>query len=343
MPSFLFSSLASIGTRARSVIYESHSGNSRAMHHISLLSPLWGALWITLGALLAITAIRKVAAENGSLKKVFRRAPKAEPNGKAQFQGLLVGTDNRFSTSKLNAFLWTVTLVYFIVSMALISGFNADAFNKLVQSTSTLYLVLIGGPFAAAILAKGIVSGAVNAGMPKSAAKDPSVTNIFSDDDGNTDLVDTQYVLFNLIAVLIVIAEFVRSPNAGPPKIPGFLAVLTGASAATYVANKGVSTANNTPFSGVLSISNIVPPEARIGDGIKILGSNLMPQGSTAPPIILIAGFQAGVKGTPTSTEIDCIVPSGIAAGDCKITVRTSAGTEADAADMFKVLDGQER
>ena len=58
-------------------------------------------------------------------------------------------------------------------------------------------------------------------------------------DDGNTDLADTQYVLFNVIAAFIVVVEFLRAPLNGPPDIPAFLAVLTGASAAAGVIGLG--------------------------------------------------------------------------------------------------------
>jgi hypothetical protein len=166
----------------------------------------------------------------------------------AYYKGLLLGTDNRLSTSKLNASLWTVVLVYFLLALAFVAGFDASTFNNLVHKVNPLYLVLIGGPFAAAILSKGIVSSAVNAGMKKDTATAPKVADFFSNDDGNTDLADTQYVLFNVIAAFIVVVEFLRAPLNGPPDIPAFLAVLTGASAAAYVTNKGVTTSASTAF-----------------------------------------------------------------------------------------------
>src|ERR1019366_4921606 len=116
-------------------------------------------------------------------------------------------------------------------------------FQTLVGNTSPLYLIFLGGPFAAAIIAKSVVSGAVDNGdQQRSQANAPRVADVFSDDDGNTDLVDLQYVLFNLIVAGIVLAQFLHAPGFGAPVVPSFLAGLTSASAATYVAHKGLTT-----------------------------------------------------------------------------------------------------
>lgn len=292
-------------------------------------APLVWALVLTV-AIFAIVGFIPFLAAIGDTEKRARKADK-----KAYYQGLLVGTDKRLSTSKLNAALWTVVLVYFLLALAVKSGFDTSTFSGYVQKTSPLYLVLIGGPFAAAIVSKSIVSSAVDAGMQKESAAKPKLADIFSDDDGNTDLADTQYVIFNLIAAVIVVVEFVRVPTAGPPDIPAFLAILTGSSAAAYVTNKGVSAAGSTPFSNTPEIDQIVPPTAHVGEAIKILGSNMIPQGSSTPPIILIGGIQAGIKGVPAAGEIDCVVPSGLNSGDCNVIVRTSAGTEVSVTDKF--------
>jgi hypothetical protein len=120
-------------------------------------------------------------------------------------RGLVVGTDNRVSTSKTAAALWTIILIYFIASMALIFGSQPAKYQSLIQSISPLYLVLLGGPFAAAVLAKSIVSGSAAAGQTQKGQGTPNVAQVFSDDGGNTDLVDTQYIAFNLLVAIIVI------------------------------------------------------------------------------------------------------------------------------------------
>jgi len=291
------------------------------------LSPLWGAFFVTAGILLLLEVLPWV---------IGRFVAKKHSVNDAYYKGLLLGTDNRLSTSKLNASLWTVVLVYFLLALAFVAGFDASTFNDLVHKVNPLYLVLIGGPFAAAILSKGIVSSAVNAGMKKDTATAPKVADFFSNDDGNTDLADTQYVLFNVIAAFIVVVEFLRAPLNGPPDIPAFLAVLTGASAAAYVTNKGVTTSASTPFGQVGTIDQVTPPRAGAGSPIKILGSNMIPQGNTAAPMVLIAGVQAGIRGTPTPSEIECLVPGGLTAGPCAVTIRPAVGDEVSADGKFE-------
>ena len=75
------------------------------------------------------------------------------------------------------------------------------------------YLLLLGGPVAAAVLAKGIVVSQLNNGtLTKTPAPDDAplrVGDLVSADDGSVDLVDFQYSRFNLIALGIVIFTFV--------------------------------------------------------------------------------------------------------------------------------------
>jgi hypothetical protein len=172
--------------------------------------------------------------------------------------GLLVGTDNRVSTSKTTAALWTVVLIYFIASMALIFGRHPDKYQSLIQSISPLYLVLLGGPFAAAVLAKGIVSSSVAAGQTQKGQGTPNIGDVFSDDDGNTDLIDTQYIAFNVLVAAIVVIQFAGHPGFGAPVIPDFLAALTGTSAAAYIVNKAVTTGNPP------SITELTPSRVRL-------------------------------------------------------------------------------
>jgi len=119
-----------------------------------------------------------------------RIAPSAGQDGWAApaSRGLLVGTDNRLSTSKAAAALWSVVVAYFILALGLIAATNRDKFADLFQSFSPLYLVFLGGPFAAAVFAKARVSSGVNNGdLQKSTAPTPRLADVFSDDDGNTD------------------------------------------------------------------------------------------------------------------------------------------------------------
>ena len=63
------------------------------------LSPLWAAFFVTAGILLLLEVLPRV---------IGRFVAKKHCVNDAYYKGLLLGTDNRLSTSKLNASLWTV-------------------------------------------------------------------------------------------------------------------------------------------------------------------------------------------------------------------------------------------
>ena len=263
----------------------------------------------------------------------------------AGYRGLLVGTDNRTSTSKVTAALWTIVVAYFLVAMALVLGFDYGDYQKLIGDTSPLYLIFLGGPFAAAVIAKSVVSGAVSSGeQQRSTADSPSVADVFSNDDGNTDLVDLQYTLFNFVVVGIVLAQFVNAPNFGAPAVPSFLAGLTSVSAATYVANKGLTTANPP------TIDRLLPASVRPGGRTTVLGSNLIAPGENSTPTVIVGATEAPGDPTsvarntpPTPSSVAFEVPPDAAPGRVRIVVRTPAGAEANtdklaAADALTVV-----
>ena len=150
---YLSSALIAGGSPSATTSTTATSGSSHGG-----LSPLWTAFFVTAGILLLLEVLPWA---------IGRFVAKKHSVNDAYYKGLLLGTDNRLSTSKLNASLWTVVLVYFLLVLAFVAGFDASTFGTLVHKVNPLYLVLIGGPFAAAILSKGIVSSAVNAGMKR--------------------------------------------------------------------------------------------------------------------------------------------------------------------------------
>ena len=75
----------------------------------------------------------------------------AATGGRAGITALVVGTDGRTSTSKLQATLWT-----FAIAFALLSLLIARKFASFSSGLQEEYLFLLGGPFAAAIAAKAI-------------------------------------------------------------------------------------------------------------------------------------------------------------------------------------------
>jgi hypothetical protein len=240
--------------------------------------------------------------------------------------GLLVGTDNRVSTSKTTAALWTIVLIYFIASMALIFGRQQDKYQALIHSISPLYLVLLGGPFAAAVLAKGIVSSSVANQQTQKGQGTPNIGDVFSDDDGNTDLIDTQYIAFNLLVAVIVVIQFAGHPGFGAPAIPDFLAALTGTSAVAYIVNKAVTT-GNAP-----SITQLTPSRVRPEGQVVLYGQNIMLQGDQPQDVsVSVAGEPATIEQDPlaTPTQLAFRVPPNATTGI--VVVRTPSGLSTSA------------
>jgi hypothetical protein len=157
---------------------------------------------------------------------------------------LVIGLDNRTSTSKTIVAVWT-----FVVGSALL----ALVYAKLINHSEALdatnksgvigqYALLFGGPLGAAIIAKGIV---VNQLTHKTSVKLPaekaSAADLISNDAGEADLGDFQYVVFNLVALVFVLGTLLHYPVSGLPHIPDVLLGLTSVSAVGYVGKKALT------------------------------------------------------------------------------------------------------
>jgi hypothetical protein len=224
--------------------------------------------------------------------------------------GLFVGIDNRVSTSKTIALAWTVVVAWMVASEALVAALPQhppNTFSGLLNSASDLYFVFLGGPFAAAAFAKASVQSKISQGtLTKTTAGTPSVSDLVSDDNGNADLYDLQYVLFNILALFVIIIPFWVHPENGLPDIPAFLAILTGGSALTYIVNKAIA-------AGGAQIAQVNPSQARIGDVITITGVQLVSTTAGAAwPTVTVGGIgatvvtvSAGPTDTVTATVVD--------------------------------------
>ena len=84
-----------------------------------------------------------------------------------------------------------------------------------------LYLIFLGGPYAAAVFAKTIVTSRVNNGTLQKTDGTPNhLSDVVSNDAGAVDLFDLQYTLFNLIVLAAVIGAFSLHPADGLPEFP---------------------------------------------------------------------------------------------------------------------------
>jgi hypothetical protein len=234
--------------------------------------------WQVLAAAILLVLCLSVVYLRASGKKATPGPPRS---------GLITGYDGRRSTSKTITFAWTFVVAWMLVAVGLVAAASGASFTDLLKNTSNLYLVLLGGPYAAAIMAKVSVTNGVQTGrIQKTFAATTGASDIVSDDNGSTDLYDFQYTLFNLVALVIVIFLFGAHPGKGFPGIPDFLAILTGGSAAAYTINKGLT--SNAP-----SISGVQPGTARIGDAVTITGTNLLPAANGATPTVSVGAVNA--------------------------------------------------
>lgn len=279
--------------------------------------------------------------------------------------GLFHGYDRRWSTSKTMAALWTIVLAFMVITEALIAisgngtfphsattdfaGFMAHTLDS--PPNRDLYLVLLGGPYAAAIFSKAVVTSRVNSGkLQKTDGTPGQISDVVSNDAGAVDLYDLQYTMFNLIALVITVSAFCANEAGGLPDLPNFLAFLTGGAALTYSVNKGVTT--NQPM-----LTAVHPQAARVGDRVTAYGNNLTAVASADSLKAAVAGVDALVQPSPAATEgspvagsadeVNFLIPSPPASvawapGDRQqVSVTTAAGLVASLNDALAVVPDQ--
>ena len=195
----------------------------------------WWVYPAALAGLLVISGLLHVV-----VVAVSKAGTAAKQHGLA---ALFIGTDNRTSTSKLQAFLWTYAVLWAMTS--LLAGAGVEAFNAaLGDNVRDEYLLLLGGPYAVAIGAKAITTNKVSKDPKlKPAKKGDStagerVAEIVTDDQGSVDLGDFQYAVFTLFTLIYFVWAFVDAPEAGLPAVPGTLLILMGVSQAAYITKK---------------------------------------------------------------------------------------------------------
>ncbi len=188
------------------------------------------------------------------------------------FVDVVIGADGRVSTSQTVVYGWTGVFASALIIMATLAISGRLTPEQAFQTGSNwdAYLLLLGGPFASAVIAKGIVSyqtqqdpnaksgtlataGTANM-MSMTVADSPSAADIVNGDGNEPSLVDTQYSIFSLIAIFYFVGLFVANLDkyaAGTvsaskaqwfPQVPSVLLGLTSLAALTYVGNKAVRT-----------------------------------------------------------------------------------------------------
>jgi hypothetical protein len=291
------------------------------------------------------------------------------PGGWTQL-GSIVGLDNRVSTSRTVALLWTVVVGYCLLAVVLIAttappsasppaadSVPAGFFSPALAALAPTYLVLLGAPFVAAVAAKvvttqGVASGSVQKTL---STKKATALDLVSDDDGNVDLIDLQYTLFNLIAITYVLTEFIQHPGQGLPALPAALVTLSGISAAGYTTKK-IATTNPA------TITDVLPTTFYPGATVTIIGQNLLVSPNATDPASdllktrisldrdpdpnapIAAGEQrlaAAIvhpEGGATGDSLDFIAPQNLLPGTWRLRILTNAGSTATTSRRLTVL-----
>jgi hypothetical protein len=216
---------------------------------------------------------------------------------------VVLGHDGRTSTSKTFILLWTLLVGWALIALLIAGEFVsahacvppsdiANAAQKckaagdevgllqvgwlhfLHAGLSGSYLVLLGVPATAGIAAKGITQAQVN-GPGFKAPKPPGgfqpaarIAEIFSADDGTTDIGDFQYLIFNLVTAAYFVSQFLNPDGSGLPAIPDTLLGLTSVSAGLYVGKKAVS--RTQPM-----VTGVFPLPLHEGQRFTVIGTGL--------------------------------------------------------------------
>jgi hypothetical protein len=268
------------------------------------------------------------------------------------------GKDGRLSTSLLQVGLWTVgvssALVYFIF-LAFYSTTPGKTF-KLALGGDNLpeeYLLLLGGPFAAAVITRMSIGSKVADQEVQKVEGNAKLLDVIADDDAQANLVDAQFLIFNLVALTWFVVELINRPTV-IPKIPELLVGLTSTSAIAYTAAKRV--VSNRPV--VTSVTRYLEETAagagaiRPGDFIEIHGMNFVPEGAGTEELLARIVVKFGDRDgsprfildgdqirSPSDTWIVARVPQATEPGNVSVSVVTAAGIEADKRDFTVVED----
>jgi hypothetical protein len=256
------------------------------------------------------------------------------------FRPLLVGKDNRVSTSKSVVLAWTYAVLFGLVSLIVAKWLGSPAgYNHLIKTgLQDEYLLFLGGPLAAGVLAKYKATSDAHGASGKSVAPlgSASPTQLISDDSGDTDIGDFQYVAFNVLALVYYLGTFIPHLSDGMPNLPQLLTGLALTSAAGYTGKQLIGRA--APV--LTALHSQSAPRSRPPDrsSVQIWGRNLIvpasasPDGSAVAPIVDIGGQPAVVTAISQPLGVDCLtvtVPANAVLGPVKVVVMRADGVPA--------------
>jgi IPT/TIG domain len=274
--------------------------------------------WLAAGCLIAFLALLWVVCGT----KTYQDAD-GQPQGIRHFWYIVLGADDRVSTSKVQLAMWTLALSYAL----LVIVFHDFAYPP--GALDPRYLLLLGFPAGAAVGAKAITTGQMASGaVSKKRAPSPkkrvstAISEIVANDQGDLDLGDAQYFIFNLVALIAFFVAFAHHP-VKLPVLPDTLVGLTSASAATYVAKKAARPA-------AAKITAVSPQKGDVDTRVRIFGSGL----GDGEPAVTAGGLTAKVESW-TDTEIQVTLSKDLVPGTIDVQVVTSDGRTAKLPGAF--------
>jgi hypothetical protein len=248
---------------------------------------------------------------------------------------LVIGADNRTSTSKTVAFAWTYAILFGLFAILVAKWLGDDiGYSSLISNgIREEYWLFLGGPYAAAIAAKyAATSQNQGAGKTPGPADGATVGQLVVNDEGNGDLGDFQYVMFNVVTLAFYLGEFLPHLDGGLPHIPSVLTGLALTSAGAYSAKKFLQQAPPTltsllPATAPASTAD-KPSTIEVWGTNLILPSSVAPGDSPLPPTVLVAGIVATVTAsqeTMGSDHLTVQVPAAVTSGP---QVKVTGGTQ---------------
>jgi hypothetical protein len=175
---------------------------------------------------------------------------------------LALGTDNRYSLSKLQFFLWTLAIGFGVAALLAKHAFQiTDAIWR-----PNLFIAL-GFSSLTVISAKAITTRQVANGETVKTPGTPDFRQFLLDDGGRPDLTKFQMLFWTIVAILAFVGQLPATIDRKElPEISALFLVLMGLADGTYLGTKLVTT--DTP-----RLTGIAPGEAMFGTKVTVHGA----------------------------------------------------------------------
>ncbi|WKX74273.1 hypothetical protein [Streptomyces sp. XD-27] len=310
------------------------------------------AVWGAAGVLLLTQLITALAADGWSAARtagLFAALCIAVPltlaawlhRARGGLLAVLVGEDNRLSTSRAVAAGWVLLAGYAVLLLALQRAGGRSP-GGLALADSAALLTVLALSCAVAVLARVVVANRVRDRRAQKVRADrPRPADLLTDDAGRAGFAATQYVLLNGAAVVFACVTLARAPQR-LPELPWGLALLVAVSAATYLGGKYADGGRPTVLSVVRAReAGDLDSPIRTGDDIEIRGSGFVPAGAQdaerlARTVVRIGPVHvhvplvpvAGGFTNPTDTVLTVPVPVDVEPGRVDVQVITASGAE---------------